>query len=183
MSVISSYGTGNRRLYGEVQVGFGDALAKGRSMVEVPFQRLNRAQREKELRGIDRLCKEGLTPEAALRGKTRVWSWNCQMANPDRLGWWSPCFKDSVVLLQGTQRTYNADRGEKALQQWTTDAHEVIEFKVARRGVNALSEGGPTYSEKAHGPTRQSSGRERHGSLASTRLMGCVLCDSLLPIG
>ena len=120
-------------MYGEIQIGFGDALARGRSMVEVPFKKLNKAQQERELRGIERLSKEGLTPEAALRGRTRVWSWNCQMANNERLGWWSPCFKDAIVLFQGTQRTYNADRGEKALQQWTTGEHDVIEFKVVRK--------------------------------------------------
>ena len=55
------------------------------------------------------------------------------MANADRLKWWTPCFRDCFVLLQGTQRTYDLSRGEKALQQWTTGEHDVIEFKVIRK--------------------------------------------------
>ena len=75
----------------------------------------------------------GIDPRKALRDRTRVWSWNCQMASDERLKWWAPCFRDTFVLLQGTQRTYNLDRGERAIQKWTLDYHDVLEFKVARK--------------------------------------------------
>ena len=63
----------------------------------------------------------------------RIWSYNCQMANATRLRDWSRELAKCFVLMQGTSRTYDPDKGERGLQQWSTDDHDIIEAKVAKK--------------------------------------------------
>ena len=59
------------------------------------------------------LAREGYNPGRAFREDTVVWSYNCQMANPTRIREWSREFQHHMVLMQGTQRTYDQTIGEK----------------------------------------------------------------------
>ena len=79
-----------------------------------------------------RLGKEGYTPCKTAQQRTKVWTYNCQLANESRIRQWSEEFRDAYVLMQGTQRRYEASHGEKALQQWRTDYHMIYEVKVPK---------------------------------------------------
>ena len=86
----------------------------------------------------ERLKQEGYDPSFGLRHKTKVWSYNCQMANNNRIRMWAQEWQDCFVLLQGTSRAYDETKGEKTLQLWHTDTHDVFEAKVAKK-----TRGGP----------------------------------------
>ena len=60
------------------------------------------------------------------------------MANPTRLRTWSHEFRNSIVLMQGTQRQYDPSKGERTLSQWQTEYHGVIEAEVRKK-----NQGGP----------------------------------------
>ena len=68
----------------------------------------------KELWSLMRLAKEGYTPYKTEVQRTKVWTYNCQLANESRIRQWSEEFRDAYVLVHGTQRRYEASRGEKA---------------------------------------------------------------------
>jgi len=78
-------------------------------------------------------AKDGFRYESAYRRATRVWSYNCQMLNANRLELWGPEWRSDFVMLQGTQRTYSSDRGELAIQQTTLEYHDAIEGRVAKK--------------------------------------------------
>ena len=66
---------------------------------------MSAAQDEQDSR--DRLRQEGYDPSYGLRHKTRVWSYNCQMANSSRIHLWAQEWQDCFALLQGTSRVYD----------------------------------------------------------------------------
>ena len=63
------------------------------------------------------------------------------MINPNRLSLWSPEWRDDFALLQGTQRTYSSDKGELPLQQFSTEYHDVIEYRVKKKARGGQPEG------------------------------------------
>ena len=64
-----------------------------------------------------------------------LWSWNCKRAGREELERWGGRWKDSIVCLQGTGRTYVACKGERGLCQWRTSTHDVFEHRVAKKHV------------------------------------------------
>ena len=64
------------------------------------------------------------------------------MANPTRIRTWSFEFRNSSVMMQGTQRTYDPHLGEKSLTHWETDHHDIIEARVQKKkGLGSQPEG------------------------------------------
>ena len=84
-------------------------------------------------RSLHNLQKEGYNPGKAFREDTVIWSYNCQMANHTRIREWSAELKHQMILLQGTQQTYDPTLGEKTLTRWQTDYHDVIEARVQKK--------------------------------------------------
>ena len=68
-----------------------------------------------EGKSLHLMKKEGYNPGAKFREDNVIWSWNCQMANPTRIRLWSAELKGAIILMQGTQRTYDSQRGERTL--------------------------------------------------------------------
>ena len=100
--------------------------------------RMNREELEGEHKDTERTLREGYSPGKAFREDTVIWSYNCQMANPTRLRAWSYEFRNSMVLMQGTQRQYDPAKGERTLCQWQTEHHDVVEARVRKK-----KQGGP----------------------------------------
>ena len=70
------------------------------------------------------------------------WTYNCQMMNWTRANEWSAELRGAFVMMQGTQATYDVAKGERALQQRTTEYHDVWEFKrKKRKGAGCQLEG------------------------------------------
>ena len=46
---------------------------------------------------------------------------------------WSDELVDRIVLLQGTGQTYDPERGERCLQMWSTEFHDIIEARARRK--------------------------------------------------
>ena len=99
---------------------------------------MDREEETGENRDADSTLREGYAPGKAFREDTVIWSYNCQMANPTRLRTWSYEFRNSMVLMQGTQRQYDPSKGERTLSQWQTEYHGVIEAEVRKK-----NQGGP----------------------------------------
>ena len=85
-----------------------------------------------ECESYSRSREDGYDPRQGMRHKTVFWTYNCQMANEERLWLWGPEFKGCFVAMQGTQRAYAIDRGERSLQKWRTDTHVIYEHKVQK---------------------------------------------------
>ena len=100
---------------------------------------MSREEMDGERADAARTLRDGYSPGKAFREDTIIWSYNCQMANSTRLRAWSYEFKGAMVLMQGTQRQYDPSKGERALCQWQTEHHDVVEFRV--RGKKT---GGPS---------------------------------------
>ena len=106
---------------------------------EFRYSRISLNVYEREQQSSESLRSEGYDPKFAFRGKSSVWTYNCQMADAGRMRLWGEEFEGEYVALQGTQGTYRPECGERALQQWSSDTHDVIEFKVQKKKKKGYS--------------------------------------------
>ena len=70
---------------------------------------------------MEALTKEGYDIYHGLGGTTRVWIYNCQHAGGELLRAWGCGFKRGLVLMQGTKRGYDANKGDRSIQHGSTD--------------------------------------------------------------
>ena len=138
-----SYGTADdRRHYTELHEPIIGHTENRRGGVKaLAMRRLSAAERATEEASEQRMVREGYNPTRGLHRWTHVWSYNCQMANEGRLKEWGHEFKDCFALLQGTQRTYEPCKGERSIQKWNTDTHDIIEHRARKRGKHSQPEG------------------------------------------
>ena len=101
---------------------------------EFRYSRISLNVYERERQSNECMLEEGYDHKFAFRGKSSVWTYNCQMADVSRMRAWGPEFKGEYVALQGTQGTYRPEFGERALQQWSSDTHDIVESEFRRRG-------------------------------------------------
>ena len=91
----------------------------------------------------------GYGPGKGLHVRTTFWTYNCQMMNRTRAQEWSEEMKGAFVMMQGTQATYDVHHGERHLQYWSTDYHDVWEAKKQkRRGPGCQPEGVAVFAPK-----------------------------------
>ena len=85
---------------------------------------------------------ESYHPVRGLRRQTMFWSYNCQMMNSTRAIEWSDELKGTFVCMQGTQATFDIAKGERSLQLWRTEHHDIWESKQPKRkGAGCQPEG------------------------------------------
>ena len=71
------------------------------------------------------------------------------MMNGTRLHEWSEELRGAFVMMQGTQATYDAAKGERSLQQRSTEHHDVWDFKrQKRKGAGCQPEGVAIFAPK-----------------------------------
>ena len=64
------------------------------------------------------------------------------MMNTSRAKEWSEELKGSFVGMQGAQATYDPSKGERAVQLWSIDHHDVWEAKqIKKMGAGCQPEG------------------------------------------
>ena len=119
------------------------------------IKRLPMDAQKREEASLQRMKDEGYCPSNGLRYFTNVWTYNCQMANVERIRDWGHEFKDSYALFQGTQRTYDVSTGERSLQQWRTDTHEIYEARAPKNKQGHRPEGVLVMAPRGVAPIMQ----------------------------
>ena len=102
----------------------------------------------------------GYGPGGGLHRGTMFWIYNCQMMNNTRAREWSEELRGAIVMMQGTQATYEPTKGERSLQQWATAYHDVWEYKKQkRRGAGCQPEGVAVLAPKGMKELRAAKGK------------------------
>ena len=124
-----------RRHYGELAGRIMGVTERIRGGVDYTVMRATREEERSE--ALMRV--EGYTPTKGMHGDTVMWTYTCQSATDARIRAWSGELRGAFVALQSTARTYCPDLGEKRLQQWVIEAHDVFETRVRKRPREATN--------------------------------------------
>lgn len=133
---------GRRSFKNLSEVWMGQAFGMRGGDTVLPVYRGQQSTPPQEAASLQRLKQEGYDLRQGLHGTTQAWTYNCQMANADRIRIWGEEFKDSFCAMQGTQRTSEQNKcekseqnkGEKSIQGWSSATHDILEYKASRQG-------------------------------------------------